>query len=46
MGFTLIRNGTLIDGNGGAPLPNAAVLVEDSRIRAVGDARSIFLLDI
>jgi len=43
MAFTLIRNGTLIDGNGGIPLPNAAVLIEDNRIRAVGPANSISL---
>ena len=36
MSFTLIRNGTLIDGNGGSPLPNAAVLVQDNHIHAVG----------
>lgn len=43
MPFSLIRNGALIDGNGGAPLPNAAVLIEDSRIRAVGPANSLSL---
>jgi imidazolonepropionase-like amidohydrolase len=43
MAFTLIRNGTLIDGNGGKPLPNAAVLIEDNRIRAVDNANSIRL---
>jgi imidazolonepropionase-like amidohydrolase len=36
MGFTLIRNGTLMDGNGGNPLENAAVLLEGNRIVAVG----------
>jgi imidazolonepropionase-like amidohydrolase len=41
MAFSLIRNGTLIDGNGGTPLPNAAVLIEDNRIRAVGPANSL-----
>ena len=41
--YTLIRNGTLIDGNGGAPMANAAVLLENNRIRAVNDQRSITL---
>ena len=41
MTLTLIRNGTLIDGNGGPPTPNAAVLVEGNRLRAVGPAQSI-----
>jgi imidazolonepropionase-like amidohydrolase len=36
MAITLIHNGSLIDGNGGAPLPNAAVLVDGTRITAVG----------
>lgn len=34
----LIRNGTLIDGRGGTPLPNAGVLIGDGRIQAVGSA--------
>ncbi len=45
MTFTLIRNGTLIDGQGGLPLPDAAVLIEDTRIRAVGPASRIPLPD-
>jgi imidazolonepropionase-like amidohydrolase len=45
MVYTLIHNGTLIDGNGGKPLQEAAVLVEDSRIRSVGPTRSITLPD-
>jgi len=40
---TLIRNGTLIDGTGSAPIPNAAVLIKDNRIQAVGRADSISL---
>lgn len=36
-----IVGGTLIDGNGGAPLPNATVLVQRGRIRAVGPAASV-----
>lgn len=35
MSFTLIQNGTLIDGNGGNPLADAAVLIEEDRIKAV-----------
>lgn len=36
MSYTLIHNGTLLDGNGGAPVTDAAVLVQDDRIAAVG----------
>jgi len=36
MAYTLLRNGTLIDGRGGAPIPDAAVLIEGERIRAAG----------
>jgi len=43
MAFSLIRNGTLIDGNGGIPVSNAAVLMEDSRIRAAGPASHLSL---
>ncbi len=43
MTHTLVRNGTLIDGNGGAPVPHAAVLIQDNRIRAAGPADSIGL---
>jgi imidazolonepropionase-like amidohydrolase len=32
----LIRGGTLIDGNGGPPVADGAILVEGERIRAVG----------
>ncbi|MFN8541732.1 MAG: amidohydrolase family protein [Thermomicrobiales bacterium] len=32
----LIRNGTLIDGNGGDPIPGGALLIENDRISAVG----------
>ncbi len=45
MVYTLIHNGTLIDGNGGQPLEDAAVLIEDNRIRSVGAMRSITLPD-
>lgn len=43
MSFTLLRNGTLIDGAGATPLVDAAVLIEDSRIRAVGPASRLSL---
>jgi imidazolonepropionase-like amidohydrolase len=36
MAFSLIHNGALIDGNGGAPIKEGAVLVQDNRIRAAG----------
>ena len=41
MSSTLVRNGTLIDGTGGPPLHNAAVLVTDGRIDAVGRNGSV-----
>lgn len=34
--YALIRNGTIIDGTGAEPMPNASVLVEGDRIVAVG----------
>ncbi|HLA08699.1 MAG TPA: amidohydrolase family protein [Anaerolineales bacterium] len=43
MSYTLIRNGTLIDGTGKAPLSNAAVLIKENRIQAVGTAEGISL---
>src|SRR3990172_4229007 len=43
MSYTLVRNGTLIDGTGKAPLSNAAVLIKDNRIQAVGTAEGISL---
>jgi imidazolonepropionase-like amidohydrolase len=45
MTTTLIRNGTLIDGLGGTPLPNAGVLIRENRIQAVGQANSLSLPD-
>ncbi|GAB4512877.1 MAG: amidohydrolase family protein [Anaerolineae bacterium] len=41
MAYTLIHNGTLIDGLGGEPVANGAVLLEDNRIAAVGKAAAI-----
>ena len=32
----VIRNGTLIDGSGGAPVPNEAIVIEGSHIRSTG----------
>ena len=43
MGYTLIHNGTLIDGNGRSPLKNAAVLVQGNKITAVGRKDDIVL---
>jgi imidazolonepropionase-like amidohydrolase len=40
MTWTLIKNGTLIDGTGTEPLENAAVLIEDNKIQAVGPENS------
>ncbi|HWE35185.1 MAG TPA: amidohydrolase family protein [Isosphaeraceae bacterium] len=37
-GTTLIANGTLVDGTGAAPVPDAAVVVVDGRIRFAGPA--------
>ena len=34
----IIQGGTLIDGNGGAPVPNSVIRVEGNRITAVGRA--------
>jgi len=36
-----IVGGTLIDGNGGAPLPNATVVVRGGRIAAVGSSENV-----
>jgi imidazolonepropionase-like amidohydrolase len=41
MPLSLVRNATLIDGTGAAPLRDAAVLVNDGRIEAVGPRGSI-----
>jgi imidazolonepropionase-like amidohydrolase len=45
MALSVIENGTVIDGDGGAPLPDGAVLIEDSHIREVGPASAIRLPD-
>ncbi len=45
MSYTLIRNGTLIDGTGSSPVADAAVLVKDNRIQAAGRRDSLRLPD-
>lgn len=37
----VIQGGTLIDGNGGAPVPNAVIVVTGNRITAVGRAGQV-----
>lgn len=41
MSYTLIKNGTLIDGNGGVPVEDAVVLLKDDKIKAVGRMNDI-----
>ncbi|MBY7144317.1 amidohydrolase family protein [Virgibacillus sp. NKC19-3] len=41
MTYTLVKNGTLIDGNGGEPIRDAAVLLKDDQIEAVGKLSDI-----
>ncbi len=41
MSYTLIRNGTLIDGTGAPPVPGGAVLIHDDRIEAAGRLESL-----
>ena len=41
MSYTFITNGTLIDGNGGEPVKNAAVLLNGNKIEAAGKATEI-----
>ncbi len=43
MSYTLISNGTVIDGNGGAPIADGAVLIQDNVIRVVGRKADIRL---
>lgn len=45
MAYTLIHNGTLIDGTGEAPLSDAAVLLEDNRIQTVGASDTLLRPD-
>ena len=41
MPYTVIHNATIIDGSGGEPLADGALLIRDDRIAAVGPARDI-----
>ena len=43
--YSLIYNGTLINGNGGEPLLNATILIKNNEIVAVGQENSISLPD-
>ena len=43
MTLTIIRNATLIDGTGQAPVPDAALIIEDNHIRSVGPDSTIKL---
>ncbi len=45
MSNTLIKNGTLINGNGGTPIKNAAVLIEKNLIKAAGSEKAIKIPD-
>jgi imidazolonepropionase-like amidohydrolase len=45
MTYSLIHNGTLIDGNGGPTVTDGAILTKDNRIQAVGPKASIPLPD-
>ena len=44
-GITVIEHGQLVDGTGSAPIRNAALVVEDGRIRYVGSASAMPLVD-
>src|SRR5215831_9983991 len=37
----VIQGGTLIDGNGGAPVPNSVIVIQGNRITAVGRAGAV-----
>jgi imidazolonepropionase-like amidohydrolase len=45
MSYTFINNGTLINGTGGIPIQNAAVLIKDNIIVAAGPEESVKLPD-
>jgi len=45
MNYTLLHNGTLIDGNGGEPIENGALLLKENKIHAVGRKDDISLPD-
>ncbi len=46
MAFTLICNGTLIDGTGARPVKNAAVLLEGTQIRTIGSMDTLTLPNV
>ena len=37
----VIQGGTLIDGNGGAPVPNSVIVIQGNRVTAVGRAGAV-----
>src|SRR5689334_11619082 len=37
----VIQGGTLIDGNGGAPMPNSVIVIQGNRITAAGRAGAV-----
>lgn len=39
--ITVIEGGTLVDGNGGAPLKDSVIVIEESRVKAVGAKGSV-----
>ena len=43
MNYSLIHNGTIIDGNGRSPLKNGAVLIRDNKIEQIGRKSDIRL---
>lgn len=45
MSLTMIHNGTLIDGNGGPPVPDAAVLIDEKRVVAAGRKQEVRIPD-
>lgn len=45
MSYTLVKNGTLINGTGRTPIKNAAVLIKDHIISAIGPEESIKIPD-
>ena len=45
MSYILVKNGTLINGTGRTPIKNAAVLIEDHIISAIGPEESIKIPD-
>lgn len=44
-GYTVITNGTLIDGTGATPVPDATVIVQDGKIEFAGPTRQAPLIE-